>query len=850
LSDVKCFLRLRSFQIKEKPEAFCFSRATSDSAQPQPKIFMTTQFYQCTRALLCALILFTASAVAQNPTTISGRITDPQGAGLATATVTLYERERPQARFSTATNDAGEYRFARVAPGEYIIEAEAQGFTRAAARTFRVAPNASVSALDISLEIAGVQEQVVVTAAGTPQSVDEISKAITVVGRAEIEARDEFSVADALRTVPGLRVVQSGSFGRFVAIRTRGLRTQDTAVLIDGQRFRDAAAITGDASSFLGDLLVTNLDSIEVLRGSGSSLYGTNAIGGVVQIRTDEGGGKTRGNLFAEGGNFGFLRAGAQLAGGAGRDDRFIYSAGISHLNVSRGVDRDDAARNTNAHGRALFRLTPTTSLSARIYAGDAFTQLNSTPVPVGTLPATGIVRARPLTQSEVARLIGGASASSLNTGDATFISDLNDPDASQATRFFAGSFLLTGRPRANFGYTISYQTLATNRATSNGTSGVQDFTLGIFQPFGGATRTDFDGRIQTFNARTDFRLGRHNLITAGYEFENENFQNLSTSPNSRSTVDATERSHTFFVQDQLRFLDERLQLSAAFRVQSFRDRRPRFTGASVEPYATVTLDNPPTAYTGDGSVAYLFRATDTKIRAHVGNGYRAPSLFQRFGTTFFGGSFTVIGEPALRPERSIAVDAGLRPKLFPRPRARLRDLLLHAPARSHRFRRSRLAARHTATFRRISEHRRRTRARRRTQHDPCAHAHARPLTSYTFTNSDSRTPQAGGIISSYVIPDHQFTFVATNRFTDRFLVNLDFNASSDYLAPLGFPTRVFEFDGALRLDLGASYTLPVGERNSFRFFGKVDNLLDRDRYENGFRLPGAALRAGTAFRF
>lgn len=795
-------------------------------------------------------MLFTLSVFAQNSTTISGRITDPQGAGLAAATVTLHERQRPQSRFSTTTNDAGEYRFARVAPGEYIIETEAQGFTRAAARTFRVAPGANVTALDISLEIAGVQEQVVVTAAGTPQSVDEISKAITVVGRAEIEARDEFNVADALRTVPGLRVVQSGSFGRFVAIRTRGLRTQDTAVLIDGQRFRDAAAITGDASSFFGDLLITNLDSIEVLRGSGSSLYGTNAIGGVVQIRTDEGGGKTRGNLFAEAGNFGFLRAGAQVAGGAGADDRFIYSAGVSHLNVARGVDADDAARNTNAQGRALFRFTPTTSISARIYAGDAFTQLNSSPVPVGTLPATGIVSARPLASSEVARLIGGAPASSLNTGNATFIPDLNDPDASQGTRFFAGSFILTGRPRESFGYTISYQTLATNRTTSNGTSGVQDFTLGIFQPFGGATRNDFDGRIQTFNARTDFQLGRHNLITAGYEFENENFQNLSLSPNSRSTVDATERSHTFFVQDQLRFLDERLQLSAAFRAQSFRDSRPRFTGAAIEPYATVALDNPPVALTGDGSVAYLFRATDTKIRAHVGNGYRAPSLYQRFGTTFFGGSFTALGEPALRPERSIAVDAGIDQNFF---RDRVRASTTYFYTRLQEVIDFGVVGSLQGTPRPFGGYLNTGGGLARGVELSATLAPSRSLdlfTSYTFTNSDSRTPQAGGIISSYVIPDHQFTFVATNRFTERFLVNLDFNASSDYLAPLGFPTRVFEFDGALRLDLGASYTLPLGERNSFRFFGKVDNLLDRDQYENGFRLPGAAFRAGTAFRF
>lgn len=63
------------------------------------------------------------------------------------------------------------------------------------------------------------------------------------------------------------------------------------AVLIDGQRFRDAAAPQGDASGFLEDLIVTDVSRVEVLRGSGSSLYGTNAIGGVINLVTDEGGG-------------------------------------------------------------------------------------------------------------------------------------------------------------------------------------------------------------------------------------------------------------------------------------------------------------------------------------------------------------------------------------------------------------------------------------------------------------------------------------------------------------------------------------------------------------------------------
>ena len=100
--------------------------------------------------------------------------------------------------------------------------------------------------------------------------------------------RADFTLVDTLRSIPGFRVQQLGGFGQTANIKTRGLRNQDTAVLIDGIRFRDPSAITGDASPFLSDFTLTSVSKIEVLRGSGSSLYGTNAIGGVIDFQTPE----------------------------------------------------------------------------------------------------------------------------------------------------------------------------------------------------------------------------------------------------------------------------------------------------------------------------------------------------------------------------------------------------------------------------------------------------------------------------------------------------------------------------------------------------------------------------------
>ena len=178
-----------------------------------------------------------------------------------------------------------------------------------------------------------MRSTVVVTASDTPQSVDEVSKAVSVVEKQDIEDRDESMIAESLRNVPGLRVQQLGGPGSFTSIKTRGLRSEDTAVLIDGLRFRDAAATQGDASGLLEDLIVTDVGRIEVLRGSGSSLYGSNAIGGVINLVTDQGGGPIHGSLLGEGGGLGLFRFRGQVAGGA-RNNSIVYSAGVSYLNV------------------------------------------------------------------------------------------------------------------------------------------------------------------------------------------------------------------------------------------------------------------------------------------------------------------------------------------------------------------------------------------------------------------------------------------------------------------------------------------------------------------------------------
>lgn len=799
------------------------------------------------------LVLFLpALALAQSGTTVSGRVTDPQKNAVTKVKVTLVPRQRASEVLVTTTNDQGQYEIRSVAAGEYILTAEAPGFARFAVSDLEV--SGSPETRDIQLEVAGVSAEVVVTAAGTAQPVDEVSKAVTVVDERELDVRDLYSVADSLATVPGLRVQRLGGPGRLASIKSRGLRNQDTAILLDGWRLRDSTAITGDASSILGDFATTDLARVEVLRGSGSSLYGTNAIGGVANIVTNEGGGPFRGNVLLEGGGLGMFRGRAQFSGGTA-DDRFIFSAGLQHLNLTNGIDGDDAARNTAGQGRVLFRLNAKTTLSGYFYANNAFVQLNTSPAPLVFDLVPGVTEAIALAPDQLRRYEHGVQQGSLQFNGANFIPDANDPDNSQRTKFLAGAVRFAQQATDRFSYTLGYSLVRTSRSNGNGPGGVGGQFPG---------RTDYQGTINTFNGRAEFILGEHNFVTAGYEFEHENYDNDNFQPFviDNSTVRATQRSHTFFVQDQIRLIQDRLQISLGFRAQAYRLNSPTFTPAAAAPYQNLTVTSPPTAYTGDGSVAYLLSNRTTKLRAHVGNGYRVPSLYERFGVFYSSAfcSYCVYGDPRLQPERSIGIDGGIDQSLA-NNKLRLSasyfytrlqqtidffDGLLPQPDPFGR------------SFGGYYNTNGRVARGIEISADAAPNRYFDIFTSYTFTNADERKPLQPSVVKSFSIHDHQFTIVANQRIGRKWNFNQTLVATSSHLFPffvfngITFESgyRVFRFHGTARVDAGGSYTWTLNDRHQIRFFGRVENLLDRDYFENGFRMAGITAKAGAVLQF
>src|SRR5580700_8061097 len=146
-------------------------------------------------------------------------------------------------------------------------------------------------------------EPIVITATRTAQPLDRTGSSMSVISADDLATQQLAFVSDALAQTPGLSVTREGGPGQLTSTFIRGAETGESVTLIDGIRINDPSA--PDGAPVLGDLLVNNIDRIEVLRGPQSTLYGSDAIGGVVNILTQRGGAQPFvGTLEAQGGTY------------------------------------------------------------------------------------------------------------------------------------------------------------------------------------------------------------------------------------------------------------------------------------------------------------------------------------------------------------------------------------------------------------------------------------------------------------------------------------------------------------------------------------------------------------------
>jgi vitamin B12 transporter len=168
----------------------------------------------------------------------------------------------------------------------------------------------------------------VITATKIATPLDQVASSITLITADQIADHQWRTLPDALQDVPGINVVQTGGPGGLTSVFIRGANSNQTKVIIDGIEVNDPSQ--NDAFDF-GQVLTADLDKVEVLRGPQGSLYGADALGGVINIVTRQGDGPPRLTGSLEGGSFDTFN---QTVGVAGSDGAFHFAADLAHFHA------------------------------------------------------------------------------------------------------------------------------------------------------------------------------------------------------------------------------------------------------------------------------------------------------------------------------------------------------------------------------------------------------------------------------------------------------------------------------------------------------------------------------------
>jgi len=295
------------------------------------------------RALFVSFSLLVAIAAprrleAADGGTVSGTVSDQLAGAVSGATVVLLRDG--QKVTSGASDSAGRFSLAVADPGRYGLEVDAAGFAASHVDPFFVASGAKVP-VTVTLSI-GVAQTVVVTAAAEPVPSSQVAAAVTVLDRGLLSDLAKPDVAEALRLVPGVNVVQLGGRGNSTSLFVRGGSSAFNKVLIDGVPANDIGGIFD-----FGDVDTTGVERIEVLRNANSVLYGNDALTGVVALTTRRGRTRTPEATYSiDGGTLGTQRHDMSVGGATNRMD---YFAAFSHFDTDNDVTNNKYQRRTFA---------------------------------------------------------------------------------------------------------------------------------------------------------------------------------------------------------------------------------------------------------------------------------------------------------------------------------------------------------------------------------------------------------------------------------------------------------------------------------------------------------------------
>ena len=559
---------------------------------------------------------------------IRGVVVDQLG-GRLPATVALVRDGRSGA--TTETDATGEFEFAELVSGRYRVQAAAAGFQTALSEAVYV--GMGQVEIELALYLGPLKQHVVVTANAAATTQSRVGAPVTVIDRADLDAIGKLDVLEALRTVPGIQVLQTGQRGGTAALFVRGGAADFNKVLVDGIPANDI----GGAFDF-GSLSAAGVESVEVLRTTNSVQHGSDALSAVINVTTRRG--RTRIpelSYSIDGGNLGSFRQELAVGGVVGRFDYF--------LDVSRfDTDNDlpnNAFRNNTVAGRFGVALGSATDLSVTVR------RIDSTVGLPGAILFNGLVDDS--SQDAELTFVGVTATSQFNDRlQMTVRFASND----QSLHFVNES--PTGEPFDPFGFGANF---LGDPVTITGANG---FTTGgrAIMDFGGLYPSVFDSGTsrRSVSGQVVYRLTDMLDVSSGARFEREKGTQDGSFGGS-----STERTNVGSFFEARASLGNRVYLIGG---SGFEDNE--IFGFAVTPRvsATVYLRQPSPEPSMFG---------DTKVTFNAGRGIKAPVVFEELNSLsvlldgLSGGTavITDAGIEPIGPEWSKSIDVGVEQGLW-----------------------------------------------------------------------------------------------------------------------------------------------------------------------------------------
>jgi vitamin B12 transporter len=623
--------------------------------------------------------------------------------------------------------------------------------------------------------------EMVVTATRTETAQEEITKSVSVITAKEAEEQQQPYLPELMGEQPGVYFRQLGGLGQWSSLTIRGASDRNTLFEYNGMPLRDAADSQNTLSYFIEDMFGTSsLDRVEILKGTNSTLYGSQAMGGVVNIIPKKWQKGFSGELRNEiGPNSTYIGSGRISYG----QDRFYFDVNPMYLTTDGekyGGEDGFFYRNKGLTAGAGIKTFNNATLEFSAFAFDSKLALGNSP--------------------------------QINTATGKPNKQQADPDQYRDGLLYQIGLAWNQDVTSNWDYSIKGSYGETER---------HYFHLNSTDP---DDQSNYDGRTTYLETQHNLHLTDWLTFNIGANYEKDVFNGQEpSSPYAgdftpvRFTKDWT--SWDLFSQAQLAFLDRSLLFTVGGRY------------------------NTPEAFDGktvwEASGAYILKATHTKFHAHVGTGYRTPSLYETYGGYVWNGVLVTIGNEDLVPEESIGYEFGFDQSF-------LNDKVQAGVTYfSTRFK-------HWIGF--DSYAYRYENANRVELSGVESYIRIKPFRwlkanlSYTYTDTRSEESDGDWVRGSYQ-PHNKLNLVTTVYPTTKLTVACNVAYYDSKLVPLydtSWNQVGWKEPSKWVVDLSGTYKVS----KFVDLFVRVKNLFDKDYTESGYQMPGRSVYGGVKLSF